>query len=323
RLLNQLHQEAARHWFRAHSEHFILLAPPHAPVARHAEDFLRRREASLRTLVERLGQTPDGPITIYVYNSSRQAWKLLGRPIGFADPARREIHVRADQEPGHEETHIIAWTWNHRGCGVPFLEEGLAVSLSTHPGSPGAGAAAVLARGVMPDLADLVTRFHDFRYGYVLAGSFVSNLLEHNGMEAVRKLYSGRPDEFIPGLEQETGKKLAWLQAAWETELAAQGTASREPIIMALSLLRLDHLDEALNLLEEQHSVEPDNPAVEFALAHALKENGDLEAASGVYRRMLRLHLPYHLAWMKKRARQALLELEARPFPGSETESQP
>jgi len=293
-------------WVHAESPHFVLLTPADSPVAVDPESFLARREAAYRRTVATLGVEPDGPIRVYAYSSSRQGEKLLGRPLAFALPAEKEIHVRWDQEPGHEETHVVAWYWNRAGSGEPFLEEGLAVALSSHPGSPQATAADLLARGVLPDLEDLITGFFRYRNGYVLAGSFVSLLLEQNDVALVRDLYIGGPGHLAERLAAATGQSLAQLQAWWEASLAAREPVTREPILEALSLLRLGEVKAAIDLLDEQRRTLPANPVLEFALAQALRQDDDAAGSALAFRRLLAMPLPYNLAWMKQRAREAL-----------------
>ena len=302
-------------WLREESPNFVLFTPADSPVAGDLQGFLEKREVVYRRILERLEAPPLGLMTIYAYNSSRQGQKLLGRPLSFALPARREIHIRWDQEPGHEEAHLVAWSWNQRGSGQPFLEEGLAVALSSHPGSPRATASDLLARGVLPDLSDLISRFDHYRNGYVLAGSFVDLLLADGGSAMVRRLYTGGPDNLAGRLEEVTGQSLAQLQAWWETTLAAVEPVTREPIVEALSLLRVGRVQDAIDLLERQRRDIPDSPVLEFALAQARRQHGDMQGSVESYRRVLSMSLPYHLAWMKQRAAEALLEMGSPPAP--------
>ncbi|MCZ6650288.1 MAG: hypothetical protein O7D35_06420 [Acidobacteria bacterium] len=296
-------------WARAESLHFILLTPPDSPIAADPDTFLARREAAYQRIVEALKVEPDGPIRIYAYRSSRQGEKLLGRPLAFALPAEKEIHVRWDQEPGHEEAHVVAWYWNLSGSGEPFLEEGLAVALSSHPGSPQASAADLLARGVLPDLGDLIAHFSRYRNGYVLAGSFVALLLERHDEDLLRQLYTGGPEDLAERLEDATGQTLAQLQTWWETSLAAQEPVTREPILEALALLRLGEAKAAIGVLEKQRLTVPAHPVLEFALAQALRQDNDEAGSALAFRRLLAMPLPYNLAWMKQRAREALNEM--------------
>jgi hypothetical protein len=296
-------------WVRAESLHFILLTPPGSPVAADPETFLDRRETAYQRIVAALKVEPDGPIRIYAYRSGRQGEKLLGRPLAFALPAENEIHVRWDQEPGHEEAHIVAWHWNRSGSGEPFLEEGLAVALSSHPGSPQATAADLLALGVLPDLGDLMTHFSRHRNGYVLAGSFVALLLERNEEDLLRRLYTGGPQALAERLEDATGQTLSQLQTWWETSLAAREPVTREPILTALALLRTGKAKAAISVLNQQRLAGPVHPVLEFALAQALRQDGDATGSALAFRRLLAIPLPYHLAWMKQRAREALSEM--------------
>ncbi len=299
-------------WITARSAHFVLHAPRGSPPALDPGAWLARREEAYARIVGILGVEPDGPIHVYAYLSNRQGEELLGRPLAFADPVRREIHVRHDQEPGHEETHVVAWALNGRGSGVPFLEEGLAVALSSHPGSPQLAAADLLARGVLPALPDLIERFQAFRHGYPLAGSFVEMFLERFGAAALRQLYAGGAPGFIPRMESITGHTLDELQSWWETVLAAQEPVTREPIYEALSLLRLGEADAAVRLLQARREEMPASPVVEYALALALRDSGDLDGSRDAFRRLLELPLPYRLAWMRPRAQAALQDLEGR-----------
>jgi len=297
------------HWLYVESEHFILFTPHDGPVADDPEAFLQRREEAYARIVETLEIEPAGPIVVFAYASSEQGERLLGRPLAFADPARREIHVRHDQEPGHEEAHVIAWAWNSRGSGVPFLEEGLAVAMSSHPGDPQAAAREILARDALPSWPDLVDRFSSYRNAYALAGSFVEMLLERFGVATVRDLYTGGPEEFTGRLEEATGMSIAQLQAWWETMLAAREPVTREPIVAALTLIRLGDMEGAIQMLERSKREMPSSPVVEYALALARRESGDLEASVASYRRVLEMPVPYHLAWVQARAREALKEM--------------
>ncbi len=296
-------------WVRAESPHFILLTPADSPVAADPDTFLARREAAYQRIVTALQVEPDGPIRIYAYRSGRQGEKLLGRPLAFALPAENEIHVRWDQEPGHEEAHVVAWNWNRSGSGEPFLEEGLAVALSSHPGSPQASAADLLAQGVLPELGDLMANFPRYRNGYVLAGSFVALLMERNNPALLRRLYTGGPRDLGERLEEATGQTLAQLQTWWETSLAAREPVTREPILEALALLRLGEARAAISVLEQQRLAVPAHPVLEYALAQALRQDGDNAGSARAFHRLLDMPLPYNLAWMKQRAREALREM--------------
>jgi hypothetical protein len=305
--MNRAHVYPA--WKNVRRGELILVASPGSPAARQPDAFLEARQRVIEAIARRLGVVIGEPITFYVYASSREGEQLLGRPLAFAVPERSEVHIRHDQEPGHEEAHLIAWLWNRKGSGVPFLEEGLAVALSTHPGSPHAAAAEDLARGALPALADLVERFRQFDNGYPLAGSFVADLMERSGVEVIRRLYAGEGSSFLARLQRETGQTIEDLQAAWETSLASLGTASREPVLEALSLLAFDRVAEAIALLEKNAVEHPDNPVIEYALACARRAAGDARGSAVAYRRLLARELPYHFAWMRQRAVQALEEM--------------
>jgi len=308
-LLEENRARADSSWTRTESHHFILLTPPDSPVAADLDAFLARREAAYERIVAALKVAPDGPIRIYAYNSGRQGGTLLGQPLGFALPAENEIHVRWDQEPGHEEAHVVAWNWDQSGSGEPFLEEGLAVALSSHPGSPQAAATDLLAQGVLPDLGDLMENFSRYRNGYVLAGSFVALLLERDDPDLLRRLYTGGPPGLAERLEDATGQTLAQLQTWWETSLAAQEPVTREPVLEALSLLHLGEARAAIRVLEKQRRNVPAHPVLEFALAQALRQDGDDAGSALAFHRLLAMPLPYNLAWMKQRAREALSEM--------------
>ncbi|MFQ5719934.1 MAG: hypothetical protein ACE5IK_10345 [Acidobacteriota bacterium] len=317
RLRTLTDQHEYPHWRHAQSQHFRLVAARRSPPGRDPVPFLSRREEVYRDITRTLGTEPSGPITVFVYVSNRQARRLIGRDLGFADPARREIHIRYDQEPGHEEAHVIAWTWNRSGSNVPFVEEGLAVSLSSHPGSPHASAADALAQGRLPSLPDLITRFRSYRDGYILAGSFVRDLIDRHGIEVVRRLYSGGDvEDVLERLEEVTGESIATLQRHWETVLAAQSQTNREDLLAALALLRAGHGEDAIAMLEAQSAAHPDSAVIDFALGQAQRELGDLAASDRAFRRVLDKPLPHRLAWMRQRAQDALVENQERAAHG-------
>jgi hypothetical protein len=181
------HAQVLAGWSVVETDHFRVHFPP-KPQADPAS-FPKGLEQAYAQLQPRFGGTLPGKINFYVWNSSAEGEALLGRPLGFADPARLLVHATADQTRGHELTHVLVHHGVHPEVTSRFISEGTAVAFDLSERDHLRTARSVL-RGKAPTVAQLWTgemRTPDALL-YPLAGAFVERLYRLGGRERFLRL---------------------------------------------------------------------------------------------------------------------------------------
>lgn len=108
-----------------------------APVRR----YMTRHEEAYGILSEIFEPKLPSRLRYYVWTDRTLAYRLLGKPLGFASPARCVCNIHPRQTRGHEMTHVFShWAW-----GTPprkktrFVNEGLATAFDLSMRQAGVG----------------------------------------------------------------------------------------------------------------------------------------------------------------------------------------
>ena len=211
-------------WQTSHTAHFDIHVESGSPVALQIEAIELDAEASRRHVLDVLDA--DGypsRISIFVVGSRPRMAALIGwETNGTAFHETNTmcivvtdcIRIRAT----HELLHVVATNlW-----GVPqrWINEGLAVYAAGtwHGHDLHALCRFLHRRGDLPGLADLTGRFKRLpdRESYPAVGSFVRDLAETHGVEAVKTVWEGG----ARALPVATGLSVAELEAQWIAFLA-------------------------------------------------------------------------------------------------------
>ena len=177
-------------WSMIETEHFRFHFPPQPRV--NPETFTAAEEQAFSRLRATFARPLPGKIDFYVWNTSDEAERLLGRPTGFARPDLLLIHATADQTPGHELTHVLVFHTIRPEQVTRFIQEGTAVAFDLSARDRLALARAAIQRGrveggsvlrlwqqsgTVPD--DIL---------YPVAGAFVEHLIGRGGRERFLEL---------------------------------------------------------------------------------------------------------------------------------------
>ena len=230
------------------SAHLDVLAWRGSAAARQLGEIVRKREAALDKIAALLGVEFPGRIRLVFYPDSASKTSQTGHiGAGFAGN-RNIVEIFNDSvqlDPYHELTHIVA---GNVGSPPAFLDEGFAVYVTEllgedalkYLGSPGKSldqtTCQIRRSGQWFGLGKLI-RFTDIgsdstypSISYPAAGSLVSFLIRHYGIERFRSAY-GRlknpRDEVTAARNQATLEELygvssAELERAWLEQVCRQ-----------------------------------------------------------------------------------------------------
>jgi hypothetical protein len=203
--------------------------------------FLRDLEFRYQQLVDTLGVTPAGPITVYLFPSSQLKKELVGAGgTLYAKPWTREIFLQADRFPmgslRHELAHVFAGAFGDPLFGIalrwrlplPRLSGGLieGIAEAADFGDPNGRATvhqearAMIEAGLAPPLAKVVGAGFSTLSGpraYTIAGSFTHYLLATFGADKLRAVYHEGGD-----FDGVYGRSLASLEADWRKFVTSQ-----------------------------------------------------------------------------------------------------
>lgn len=199
-------------WETLESDHVTLRFPSDHPEKGRIEHYGTRLDTAFETIHKRLGLAYGDRITMYVYTDSAQGLKLTSHELDFSSPQARVVHQRYESMPGHELTHVIAFTLG--AAGSELFNEGLAVYFDGTPSKElHRKAAKYLHEKTLPTVSTLVEHYHATPETMVAAGSFVGYALETLGVDRLKHLYLlPKPGEaaesVVPG-------GLAGLEKAW------------------------------------------------------------------------------------------------------------
>ncbi|MFQ5600844.1 MAG: hypothetical protein ACE5G2_09855, partial [Candidatus Krumholzibacteriia bacterium] len=210
------------------TEHCHIYYDADAYTPERAAELAREHEFHYAELREFFGVEPP-QIGSYVYGSGAQKKRLMGAAgTSFEDALNDEFHINAARWPHpvlrHEMAHIFAahldrW-W--RICPQIGIHEGIAVAAEWREESaqlgltPDEACVAMDSLGVLPDVGSIMgalgfwTQAHT--RAYTTAGSFVRFLVDMQGMERFRRLWSSRD------FEATYGRSLDDLIAAWRRQ---------------------------------------------------------------------------------------------------------
>lgn len=271
---------------RVETEHFVLHADP-SFHRRDLRELALEHELSWRRLRAFFGVAPSAKITSFVYRDPEQKGRLMGAArTQIARPWIGEIHIHGAEVPHrvleHELAHIFAGALAPPPFRVPLLFglvpnigliEGLAVAadepvreLTLHQWS-----AAMLVLDKLPSVARTLDPASFWAISsaraYTALGSFISWLVDAEGIEAVRQLYGGA------SFEAAVGSSADALEARWraflgELELGAPALRLAEHRFSRPSIFGKTCARDSANLARE---------------AEARVAAGDLEGAAAAY----------------------------------------
>ena len=205
------------HWETIEAQHVVLRYSGDHPQARSMRAYAERLDAAKLEICRQLEVEFDEPIAVFVYKDVEEGELLTGGTLDFADPKGRQVHQRFNSYIAHEMVHVIAHT-TLENAGTGLLGEGIAVWLNGQsPASHHQRAAALLAQGELPSMADLLARFRDQAQAYPAAGSFCGHLLAEHGLDVFKELYplgspSARAKELV-------GASFEDMEAGWHAML--------------------------------------------------------------------------------------------------------
>lgn len=163
----------------------------YSPQDSHAKEMkskLVALEQSKRETCRALDVEFPETITVFLYADNAQGRLLTGADLDFADPEHRRVHQGWDSFIGHEMVHVIAHnTLQYGKTGI--LGEGIAVWLNGQMKNHHTVARELLAKGELPSVADLVSKFREVKNSYPASGSFCGFLIETYGLEVFKQLY--------------------------------------------------------------------------------------------------------------------------------------
>jgi hypothetical protein len=193
-------------------------------VAKGGRVDVRKTEAFLDRLSSLFGPAPEGwRIQYYRHASVGELSHHVGRAVlGVADLNTGRIDSAREFHP-HELVHAVSGQ-----VGVPpvFFAEGLAVALTSRERLRGRGpdeiaAREMAARGSLePFLLDFGNQ--DPEIAYAVAGSFVSFLLDRQGIEAMEAFLRGcgsSPSRYEGAFRRAYGRSVASLTVEWMAQL--------------------------------------------------------------------------------------------------------
>lgn len=203
-------------WQSLETENLIIRFPPDHPRAEDLKSYGAELEVALAHIAKVLRVQVDEPIRVFLYRDKVQGEALTGRPLAFAEPERRAVHQDATNTRGHELAHVVALQLGYAQSGL--FGEGLAVWLDGTPTEVHhERAAALLASGDLPAMADLLSDFRGQAAGYPAAGSFCGWFLEVHGLEDLRALYPRK--DLDSAATAAVGQDMAELETAWHAFL--------------------------------------------------------------------------------------------------------
>jgi len=216
-------------WQVAESTHMRIYVPTGSAVASHLPDLIDSVEAARTAVLRILGEEDrqgEPKLAVFLVDTREDMQRLVGRPYGgLATPG--ELTAAFVAGPGyrpffrHELTHAYASVrWGPMQSGA-WLTEGLA-TLATGPCqgySVDAVAAGYWRAGALPPLTILTADLRELPElpGYFGAASLVNFLRQHEGLDALRRLWRGEQ----PGTDSShpLGQRSADLEARWHQHL--------------------------------------------------------------------------------------------------------
>lgn len=297
--------------------HFVIHYPAEKPPEQ-VERMVRDLEFRYAQDSAFLGGAPSGKVRVFVYRSAEQKQALVGAAnTQFAKPWQLSLHVNDGPFPQpvvkHELMHVLASAFapgpfrvtEHLGWPKMAVVEGVAVAaddphaeLTLHQ-----LAAAMRKEHLAPDLRRLFSPMGFYAAApsraYVVAGSFIRFLADHEGKERLQRLYAH--GDFLAAY----GKPLSSLVDEWEQFLEGvpltdgdvhrafdrfrvgslfTRSCAREVATLAVKAEHLLWADpsRALALYRRCAELQPEEPDFRIGEAEALKRLDRLPEADAV-----------------------------------------
>ena len=218
-----------------YAPHFRIVYPRNAVTPDRLRQIVLLHEYLFDELREEWHINPRRPITVFIYASPRQKYRLIGAAAtDFTKPWLRQVNINLDDVNAvlkHELVHAML-----AENGIPFLQvapnsgliEGAAVATQRfeYGESLHRLAAQILALGIQPNVAEMFTLSGFFKsypgVSYVLAGSFCRFLVDRYGTKTFKELYgSGNFHRWY-------GKDLDTLVAQWRSAIGREVLTSQQ-----------------------------------------------------------------------------------------------
>jgi hypothetical protein len=208
-------------WSFVRTVHLRVHFPPHSRVEDRLA-FAARMESAYRRLREFFGELP-GVADLYIWNSSVEAEAAMFRPLGFARPEYLLVHMRPEQTPGHELTHLFSVHAGSTTRRTRFIDEGTSVAFNLVEANRMREARQAMRMTGTREVS--VARFWDDREAvpelllYPVAGAFVERLIARRGrepfmrllqrqtLEEARAIYGEELDSIIRDFERELNRR--------------------------------------------------------------------------------------------------------------------
>ena len=207
------------------TEHFAFYYAPDSTSAKPGgiEKYAAHREEVRATICEYLQINHRKTIHFFVYDNNEVAKRIIGRVAGFARSTDAIIHSRINQTPGHEMTHVLSRAINGRPPPHRLLDEGLAVFMDHSGRDYFRIAGDLLEAGKLPSFKKMLPAFSPGREKwYHPAGAYVGFLCECYGIEAFKRLWGARPQNFYTVFERTYGVTAAEMDKRWRKFLRAR-----------------------------------------------------------------------------------------------------
>ncbi len=206
-------------WKTLESDHVTVRYPDDHPEKGRIEYYGTQLDKSYEAIHRALGISDTGRVTMYIYKDSAEGRKLTSQELDFSNPQARVIHQRFESAPGHELTHVIAYTLGPAGSDL--LNEGLATYLDGTPTKEiHRRAALYLSDKKLPALTELVQHYHSTPESMAAAGSFAGYAFETLGLDRFKHLYLMKQPDVNAGSVASGG--LSALEKSWHEYLKQQ-----------------------------------------------------------------------------------------------------
>jgi hypothetical protein len=225
-------------WSVVETDHFRFHFPAEPRV--DPAKFTAQEERAFEQLRGTFTGSLPGKINFYVWNTSQDGERVLGRPLGFSEPRLLLIHATGTQTPGHELTHVLLFHSIHQESTNQFITEGTAVAFDLTPRDRVALARTIMRRnGVkavsIPELWEQPARL-SAEVMYPIAGAFVERLAARGGKERLLRLLR---TQTLADARTIYGAELDRIVHELETELAADVSDGRLDALRAAAQQRM------------------------------------------------------------------------------------
>ncbi|MFA6979062.1 MAG: hypothetical protein WC209_07025 [Ignavibacteriaceae bacterium] len=206
-------------WEKQETEHFVFHFQPNSIITNKTK-FIVTRESAFQTISQFFNVSLQSKIDFYIWNSDAEAKEKGIYSLGFALPEFYIIHSEANQTPGHEVTHIIAYYLSKDAKKTRFINEGIAVYFDCDPDTNFMKVGHLRETEKYTDRISIVEAWSNkSKYAdeilYPISGEFIARILEKGGKEKflqlvvdqslsnAKSLYGNLLDDVIKKMELE------------------------------------------------------------------------------------------------------------------------